>query len=161
VLFFDTSALVKAYLNESGTPTVRAVLKRLRSPSLVMTRYVALEVLTTFARQLRSKQIDKRDYNAARTDFLGSAAARFQVIEVSDPILTSAHSLAHQHRQTSVGAMDILHVATALHLESMVRPQPFVVASSDAGFLGLARACGLKTFDPETEPLGTLLAVWR
>jgi hypothetical protein len=57
--------------------------------------------------------------------------------------------------------MDMLHVATALHAAVKLRSTTVVVASSDAGFLRLADACGLRTFDPETQPLGSLLSVWR
>ena len=39
--------------------------------------------------------------------------------------------------------------------------QLLVVVSSDRGVLGLAKASGLTTFDPETEPLRTLTAFFR
>jgi hypothetical protein len=57
--------------------------------------------------------------------------------------------------------MDVLHVASALHLQATLRSVSVVVASSDHGFLSLARAAGLRTFDPETATFATLLDITR
>ena len=158
MLFFDTSVLIKAYTTEPGTPIVHAILKRLNG-RMALTRFVALEVLTTLAKHVRSKQIGKGAYNAARTEFLRNFPINFKIVEVEERILSLAFLLTDQHRQHSVGAMDALHIASALHLQSLNPSRPLIVASSDAGFLNLAKACGLGTFDPETQPLASLLSL--
>jgi predicted nucleic acid-binding protein len=160
LVFWDTSALVKAYTNELGSPTVRAVIDRFDG-RLAASDFVALEVLSTLSKQVRSNQLGKKSYRTARTDFLSDFPRIFHVVEVDTPVKQLATALTDSFREHSVGTLDLLHVATALHLQPAVGGQPLVVASSDAGFLRLADACGLKTFNPEREPLGSLLAVWR
>lgn len=46
MIFLDSSALAKAYLDEEGTGVVQGVIERL-SGRLFISEFVALEVLTT------------------------------------------------------------------------------------------------------------------
>jgi predicted nucleic acid-binding protein len=157
VLFWDTSALVKAYVSEPGTPIVKGAIQRLNG-RLFLSAHVALEVLTTLSKQVRSNQIGKRMYRDARTGFLSDLTRTFNLVEVGEATFQMAYSFADRHRDASVGAMDVLHLATALQFQSTLRGTPLVVASSDSGFLSLAGRLGLPTFNPEAEPLGSLLA---
>ena len=51
--FFDTSALVKHYHNEVGTPKVRAILNE-PNAELLIARLTTVEILTGFAINIRT-----------------------------------------------------------------------------------------------------------
>ena len=156
--FFDASALVKGYLSEQGASNVRAAIVRLAGRCFI-TEFVALEVLTTLSKRFRATTIKKRVYRDARALFLSEIPSTYRMFEVHDSVLQSAFVLADTHRRVSVSAMDILHVASALELQSTLNG-PLVLVSSDQGFLALAHECGLRTFNPETQPFGNLLAFY-
>lgn len=162
IIFFDASALAKGYLSEQGAANVRATMDRFAGYCFV-TDFVALEVLTTFSKRFRASMIAKRVYRDARVLFLSEFSSAFHRLEVGESVRQSAFALADSYRHVSVSAMDILHVASALELQADLGRRPLVIVSSDQGFLALAHACGLRTFNPETQPFGTLLAIygWR
>ncbi|HVG45156.1 MAG TPA: hypothetical protein VM890_10515, partial [Longimicrobium sp.] len=98
---------------------------------------------------------------AARTKFLQSLGGALNLLDVHLTEFKAGYELVDRHRQIGAGAMDVLHIVSALRLQAANRGQSLVVASSDHGFLSLARAVGLRTFDPETANLATLLDLTR
>src|SRR4051812_12487262 len=60
VLFWDTSALVKAYSTEQGTPAVLSAFDAVRGRGAMLTELVVLEVLTVLAKHWRAKILTKQ-----------------------------------------------------------------------------------------------------
>jgi len=150
MIFFDASAIAKAYLTENGSTEIRLAILEMEG-RLYLTRHVVLEVLSAFAKMLRRGELNRSLYRGARRAFLAEVNT-LNVLEVESPVFIAANALVDHHRRIAAGAMDVLHVATALRLQSTTSSRrPVVVASSDHAFLSLARAAGLPTFDPETE----------
>jgi predicted nucleic acid-binding protein len=160
VIFFDASAIVKAYVDERGSPLVHAAIARMKG-RLYITPAVALEVLATLAKQRRANELTRVRYRRARTEFLQALGASLKVLEVHLTEFTAGYELVDRHCQIGAGAMDVLHVASALHLQATPRGRSLLVASSDHGFLSLARAAGLRAFDPETTTVANLLDLTR
>jgi predicted nucleic acid-binding protein len=154
MIFFDASAVVKAYLTENGSGEVRATLLGLKG-RLYLTSLVVLEVLGTFAKHRRSREVDRRGYRNARRAFLAELAA-LHVLAVENPVYGVANDLVDRHWRVAAGSMDALHIASALQLRALWPHELVIVASSDHAFLSLARAAGLPTFDPETESFSEL-----
>ena len=160
MIFFDTSAIVKAYVNERGSPLVHAAIARMKG-RLYLTVAVALEVLSTLARQRRAGDLTQAGYRSARTEFLQALGGSLKLLEVHLTEFATGYELVDRHRQIGAGAMDVLHVASALRLQAANQGELLLVASSDHGFLSFARAVGLRTFDPETANLAALLDLTR
>ncbi|HEX2203003.1 MAG TPA: PIN domain-containing protein [Longimicrobium sp.] len=162
MIFWDTSALLKAYVEETGTKPVQTMIRQL-DQRMVLTNHVALEVLAGLARGLRAGTVTPLRLLRAppRVPAPVQPGVQFNVFDVSASAVWGAFTLAFTHRRTSVGAMDLLHLAAALELRTRYGYQPFVVVSSDHGLLALAKALGLETFDPETEPLRAFMARYR
>lgn len=156
MIFLDASAVVKAYVTEIGSAEVRSTIATLRG-ILYLTPHVVLEVLSAFAKKLRSNAVDQRVYRAARIEFIEDLTS-IHVFDVERAVFQLANRLVDNHWRIGVSALDVLHVASALDLQSAWPDDPVVVASSDHAFLALARATGLRTFDPETESFGELRA---
>jgi predicted nucleic acid-binding protein len=156
MIFFDASVVVKAYVVETGSNEVRSTIAELQG-SLYLTPHVVLEVLSAFVKKLRANHVNRRVYRAARTTFL-SELSSLNLLEVEEAVFTAANELIDRHRRVAVGAMDVLHIASALQLQAASPHESVIVASSDHAFLSLARAAGLPTFDPERESFGELQA---
>jgi predicted nucleic acid-binding protein len=157
MIFFDASAIVKAYVPEPGSPSVHGAIARMKG-KLFLTRAVALEVLGTFARKRRRDELTNREYRTAHDSFLRELEVTFRLLELREFDFTTAFRLVDAYRHVGAGAIDILHIASALHLQAR-STDPVTVASSDGAFLVVARAAGLPTFDPETQPLSALLTI--
>lgn len=159
MIFLDASALVKAYVREPGSPSVHGAIARLKG-QLCLSRAVALEVLSTFARKHRRDEITRGEYRAARAVFLQELEVKFKLLELCERDFVAAFALADLYRRAGVGPFDVLHLASALHLQAETT-DPVAVASSDGPFLAAARSAGLQTFDPEKQPLGALIALMQ
>jgi predicted nucleic acid-binding protein len=153
VIFFDSSALAKAYLDEEGTGVVIGAMERL-SGRLFISEFVALEVLTTLRTAFR--KASKADWNDVVAEFWADYAATFNVVEIGPDVVDRAMGLAVDHRAARARSMDLLHLATALHLQGPRAPQQVTIVTSDHDLAGLARLSGLRTFDPSREPLAAL-----
>jgi len=156
MIFFDASAVVKAYVTETGSAEVRATLVALKG-SLYLTPHVVLEVLSAFAKKMRTDQLKRGVYRAVPRAF-PTELSTLNVLPVETEVFTVAGDLIDRHQRVAAGAMDILHVASALQLQAAWPDEDVIVASSDRAFLSLARATGLPTFDPETESFAQLQA---
>ena len=157
MLFWDTSALVKAYSTEAGTPTVLGAIKATRGRGSLLTELVVLEVFTVLAKHWRTKSLTKHGYTSALDELTQDSQAAFDMLEVDDPIRQNAFKLARRYRDSALGAMDLLHLATALNAARLRHPEPLVFATSDASLQTAAAAEGLRTFNPETDSLSKLL----
>jgi predicted nucleic acid-binding protein len=160
MIFFDASAVVKAFTVEHGSPLVHASIARMQG-RLYLTSAVALEVLGTLAKKRRADMLTQAEYRAARAKFLQSLGGALNLLDVHLADFTAGYELVDRHRQIGAGAMDVLHIVSALRLQAANQGQSLVVASSDHGFRSLAHAVGLRTFDPETANLATLLDLTR
>jgi predicted nucleic acid-binding protein len=157
VLFWDTSALVKAYSTEEGTPSVLGAFKVTRGRGSLLTELVVLEVHTVLAKHWRTNNLTKHEYATAIAELSRDYQGAFDVLEVDGSIRQNAFALARRYRGSALGAMDLLHLATALDAARLGRPEPLVFATSDGPLQSAAAAEGLRTFNPETDSLSKLL----
>lgn len=160
MVFWDTSALVKAYSPEVGSSTVDAALRALPKRSSV-SAYVALETLSVLTKLLRTNTFSVADYQNARNQFYGDYPHRFVNIPMKRQIRLHALALAETHRRAGIGALDILHLAAALHVKAAAHPRPAVLAVVDGPLRRIAMQEGLRTFNPETQSVPDLLSALR
>jgi hypothetical protein len=126
-----------------------------------ITDSVALEVLTVLAKHLRTKQLSKRTYRTALAEFYRDYPVAFGLAEVNDSVRQRSLSFAETYRDIGAGAMDLLHLASALHVQQLARPRAVVLASADAALPEIARKEGLLIFNREKDPLAELMALLR
>ena len=107
--YFDTSALIKRYVEELGR---REVLALLRKNQCVISGVLPVEVRNALRRRLADKTLDGRRVGNILKRF---AADRpyWMTIEVSTEVLAAAESLGGTH---PLRAMDSIHVASELRL---------------------------------------------
>jgi predicted nucleic acid-binding protein len=153
LIFVDSSALAKAYLNEEGSGVVRGALNRFPG-RLFISEFVALEVLTTLRTAFRDAS--KAEWNEVVAEFWTDYEDTFNVVEIGSDVVDRAMDLAESHRTARARSMDLLHLATALHLQGPRPLAQLTIVTSDRDLADLAYTCGLRTFDPSREPLAAL-----
>jgi hypothetical protein len=135
--FFDTSALVKNYVRESGSQMVRAAL-RARRPAVA--RVTHAELASAFARLARDGVVDARAREAL-LDRIDEDFPTFEVIEWRAQVARGVRSLVSRH---PLRALDAIQLASALALR--VRPLRFWCA--DERLVLAAAAEGLRVVVP-------------
>lgn len=153
MIFVDSSALAKAYLNEEGSGVVRGALNRFPG-RLFISELVALEVLTTLRTAFRDAS--GSDWRAVVAEFWTDYEGTFNVVEIGSEVVDRALDLAENHRKARARSMDLVHLATALHLQGPRPPTQGTIVTSDRDLAALASECGLRTFDPSREALAAL-----
>jgi predicted nucleic acid-binding protein len=136
--YFDTSALIKRYVEESGR---REVLELLRKNRCVISAVLPVVVRSALRRRTADKTLDARHLPTILKRF---AADRpyWTVIEVSGDVLAAAEVLSGAH---PLRALDSIHVASAKLFGDRTASEAFTFVSADAHQTRVAEALGLKT----------------
>jgi len=110
IAYLDTSSLIKLYVEEGGSSSVRKLVER---AELVATSVVAnAEARAALARQRREGRLTSAGYDRAKNDF-EQDWPRYLTIEVSEAVYRSAGDLAEKHH---LRGFDSLHLASFLSL---------------------------------------------
>jgi predicted nucleic acid-binding protein len=136
ILYLDTSALVKFYVEEPGSRAVRALLERAQVVSTSRVAYV--EMRAGLARKLRQGELREKEYKHILSAFEKDWKDYF-VIEVSESVANLGGELVEKH---PLRALDALHLASALFLRERVRSDVFF-SSFDERLNEAAKAEGL------------------
>jgi len=136
ILYLDTSALVKLYVEERGSQAVRALLERAQVVSTSRVAYV--EMRAGLARKLRQGELREKEYKYILSEFEKDWKDYF-VIEVSEGVANLGGELVEKH---PLRALDALHLASALFLRERVRSDVFF-SSFDERLNEAAKAEGL------------------
>ncbi len=84
--------------------------------------------------------------------------SRFSIVEVDEDVVSDAIALTTTRREAKARSMDVLHLATALRLQTSSGAGEVTMVTSDHDLATLSKECGLRTFDPSREPLAALPA---
>ena len=134
--YLDTSALVKRYVQEAGSASVRALF---RGKSLATARVAYAEIAATLARLCREGALDETDrdaiYGRLDADF-----AALTVVEIRASLVRAVPDLV---KRRPLRGYDAVHLAAALVLRDRGIAVTFWAA--DGALVDAARAEGLRT----------------
>ncbi|MCS7283914.1 MAG: type II toxin-antitoxin system VapC family toxin, partial [Anaerolineae bacterium] len=117
VYFFDSSALVKRYMDEPGSEWVRQILAEF--PFAAIAEITLVEVVAALARRWRMGEITIEEYRFTRGVFLKDVRW-YQVFPTSQSTVERAIALIDHH---PLRAYDALQLATALQLADALRSE--------------------------------------
>ena len=92
--YFDTSILVKRYVNEEGSLRARALM---RNYQCLSSEVMPLETLSAVSRRRALGQITERAF-AAISSLLKTERVRWELIAVDDSVLDKAEEVSPFHR---------------------------------------------------------------
>ena len=93
--FFDSSAIVKRYVNEIGSDWVESTLTA--SDDVYIAAITGVEVISAFARQLKGNRLTLVDAGTAISNFHDDFANQFLKVRIGDAVIIRSMALAEAH----------------------------------------------------------------
>jgi len=149
--YLDSSALVKRYLVEIGTPWMQRLCDD-SAQTVTVAEIGLVEVAAAFAGKLRGACITPADYTGARIDLIADARDEYVLVTVNRAVVDEAIELTARYR---LRGYDAVHLACALILNRALvayHLSPLIFISADDDLLKAAAAEGLPTDNPNLHP---------
>ena len=142
MMYFDSSALVKRYVEEPGSDMVQSLLDR--DTSIATSKLAYPEMVSALTRKQRSGELTKRFLQAVIDQFEVDWAGMV-VVEFHNELLPTVKTLLMKHQ---LRGADTVHLSSALWLKRAVQSDLSLVAS-DLDLLKAARAERLDVINPQ------------
>ncbi len=150
--FFDSSAIVKRYLVEVGTPWVTAIVDLAAGNRVYLARITFVEVISAITRKVRGSGLSSAGATKEISDFRQDFANEYFIIELNPTLIESAADLAESHALRAYDAVQ-LTAALTINAELIASGVPGITLVSADGPLNTAAiAEGLAVDDPNTHP---------
>lgn len=142
MIYLDSSALIKKYVVEKGTPEIRRFFS---SGEVLWTSKVSqAEVWSAFARRRRGGDLTATQYRTIAKSFERDWRA-FAVVELSDEVMAMIRKLVERY---PLRAFDAIQLASAIWAKRNLG-EPVVFVGADASLLKAAEATALRVVNPE------------
>lgn len=153
-VYFDASALLKRYSQESGTDLVNEVFRHVPANMMTCSTLGLLEIISILVRKRNDGRLGQELFEQAMTEFREEIIERedFLTTSVDDNLLLSSLSLIVQHNLNST---DTLILRSALNLQQTLRAQAhdLILLTADKRLGRAAQLEGLTVVDPEIESI--------
>jgi predicted nucleic acid-binding protein len=150
--FFDTSALVKRHVDETGSKWVRALIRAKATYRIYIARITAVEVFAAITRRQHSGDLSAAQAGAMPGHFRRHLDQRYRIIDLTPAIFADAMLKARKRR---LRAYDAVQLAAALELRKQHHDAglaPVTLISADQALNDAATAEGLTVDDPRSHP---------
>lgn len=146
--YFDSSALVKRYVVETGSARVSELLDLASGNEVIIVAVTPVEMIAAIARRVRGGTMTLEDATTAFNLIRSDVQTSYQVVELTEAVIARAMRLAERHALRGYGAVQLAGAleVNALLLDSDLPPITFV--STDAELNGVAVAEGLPMENP-------------
>jgi uncharacterized protein len=149
--YFDSSAIVKRYMNETGSAWVGGITDPSAGNLLPLASLTGVEVVSAVSRRQRGGSVSPNDAATMIVDFQYDYNKQYRIIDISSTLIVHAMALAQQH---ALRGYDAVQLAAALQSGQMASTlgTPFTFVSSDKDLNAAASAEGLAVDDPNNHP---------
>lgn len=138
--YFDTSALIKRYVDEEGR---REVLQLLRQHQCVASAVLSVELRSALRRRVTDGSLDARRVPEILKRFVADREF-WALIEVTSEVLQAAEKLVAAH---PLRTLDAIHVASAELFADRLATTDLTFVSADARQIAVAIIVGMATED--------------
>lgn len=150
--FLDSSAIVKRYVNETGTVFVDGLVEVSKGNTVFIALITKVEVSSAFARRKKGKTLSAVDAAASLASFKIDLKDIYYAVDITADHIASAADLATKH---ALRGYDAVQLATALAANYEVIGNggtSLVFVSADRELNTAAIAEGLKVDNPNDYP---------
>ncbi|MEW6126805.1 MAG: type II toxin-antitoxin system VapC family toxin [Acidobacteriota bacterium] len=150
--FFDSSALVKNYANETGSSWISNIVDANAGNFIYVASITEVEVSTALCRKQRDAVITQSDLKMSIAKLHDDFINTYNVIDVDDVQITYAIRLVQSH---PLRAYDAIQLATALQINEQITNlglPTITFVSADVALNNAAVAEGLNVDDPNLHP---------
>ena len=152
VYFLDSSALVKRYIQETGSGWLQTLCQQSQPEDLYIARIAGAEVVSAIARRGQAGHLSPQGLAAALNRFQQDFATGYEIIEVSPAIIARAMDLARTRFLRGYDTVQ-LAVAAGLHdLRQVLGLTVLTLISADHDLNAAATAQGLTVENPNNYP---------
>jgi predicted nucleic acid-binding protein len=144
VVFADTSALVKRYVPEIGSPWVENWFAPGQNTIVAISELALLEFFSALARRLREGSVAPAIASQLQNDMLLHARDVYLIVRLESRIIDKAKSLVFAH---PIRSLDAIHLVSAQESISYLGTTPTFV-SADVRLLAAAALEGFPTDNP-------------
>ncbi|MBL8797048.1 MAG: type II toxin-antitoxin system VapC family toxin [Planctomycetia bacterium] len=148
--FFDSSAVVKRYLSETGSQWVRAILDPTVAHDIFLVKITGVEAVSAFVRQ--SPALPPAVLVQILTEFKYDMQVQYQLLNVTDALLTRATGLVETHRLRGYDAVQLAAALELATVSSAITPATMTFVCADVRLNSAAQAEGLAVDDPNSHP---------
>src|SRR5262245_11521136 len=113
--YFDSSALVKRYADETGSLWVRSLTDPEAGHAIFTAHITGIEVVAAMARKTRMGELTAHEATTAISTFKSHFTTQYQIVRMTTEIVDRAMELAEQHR---LRGYDATQLASALALRA-------------------------------------------
>ncbi|MEW6210733.1 MAG: type II toxin-antitoxin system VapC family toxin [Acidobacteriota bacterium] len=152
VYFFDSSAVVKRYIIETGTTWIVGIVDPMANNRIYIARITAVEVVSAITRRVRNGSISISDGSAAIAKFRRDLTNIYSSIDIAPLIVAAAMQLAETH---ALRGYDAVQLATAIDVNTQwvnLGMPALTLVSADADLNAAAATEGLSIEDPNDHP---------
>jgi len=146
--YFDASALSKRYVQEVGTPWVRALVDPAAGHVLLTARITVVEVHSALARRKREGSVPVADCATAAQAFAAHSATEYDFVELDSNVVDVARELLDRHPLRAYDAVQLASALAATRALIAADLLPLVFISADDFLNATATAEGLAVDNP-------------
>jgi len=150
--YVDTSALVKRYVDETGSGWLRTILGAEPSPSVIIVHLAIVEMTSALTRRLREGVLTPAEYAQLQNAFRSDCLDEYEIAIAVGDIIDQANRLLEAY---PLRAYDAVHLATAVVANQRLADSgltPLTFLSSDDRLNNAASAQGLAVDNPNHHP---------
>lgn len=146
--FLDTSALIKHYVNEVGSPWLEATVFQPTGNMLLLSRITVVEMRSALARRKREASIGPQDHADALSALHEDCLTRYRFVELETPVVDLAGELLDRY---VLRAYDAVQLASALAVNRLLTDANLaspIFVCADKGLLAAAEAAEMQVDNP-------------
>jgi len=152
VSYTDTSALSKRYIVETGSAWLKALVDPATRNEVYTVILTAVEITAAITRRERGKGLTPQVAAQAHADFAADLNTDYQIVEITDTLISSAMRLAEKHGLRGYDAVQLAAGVETNRLYVTAGLPPILFVSADTELNAAARAEGLTIENPNDHP---------
>jgi uncharacterized protein len=150
--FFDSSGMVKRYVNEIGTTWVSSLVAPTAGNRIYLARIAGVEIISAVTRRQRSGSLTPGEAALVLGRFRQEFATQYRIVAITSALVDQAMALAETHALRGYDAVQP-SAASLLNARRLARGLPALTfVSSDAELNAAAALEGLIVEDPSAHP---------
>jgi predicted nucleic acid-binding protein len=146
--YLDTSALVKRYIDETGSAWIRATLSQSPPPSLIIVHLALVEITSALTRRRRAGSLASAEYARIQDAFRADCLMEYRIVSAVDQIVVEANHLLEQHPLRAYDAVQLAAASVSNRQLLAEGLSPLVFLSADERLNEAASAEGIAVDNP-------------
>ena len=150
--FFDTSALAKRYIRETGTAWVIGLFRPFAGNRIYVAEITLVEVISALTRRQRGLSLSAGSAAKSSARFRRAFSDKLRRIAIDLQLLEKAAQLAEKHGLRGYDAVQLAAARQVHQLRQRAGASPLTLVSADNALNAAAQAEGLLVDNPNLHP---------